>query len=215
MRLFYVRPRLLISVGIALMLGFTLPASLIGQAISRALIAWNVGCALYVLLAVDMMRHSSDADMHRRARLQDEGKSLILFLTALAAVASLAAIAGELAVVKELRGWPRTLHILLAGCTVLNSWAFIQMMFALHYAHEYVVAEARGLPPVLLFPGADKPGYGDFFYFAAVIGTSGQTADASFASSALRRTGTLHCVLSYLFNTTVLALLINIGAGLF
>ncbi len=67
---------------------------------------------------------------------------------------------------------------------------------------------------MLSFPGGEYPDYGDFFYFAAVIGTSGQTADVAYISKALRRIGSLHCILAYLFNTTVLALLINIGAGI-
>lgn len=65
------------------------------------------------------------------------------------------------------------------------------------------------------FPEDDQPDYGDFFHFAAVIGTPGQTADVSFSSKPMRRIATVHCILAYLFNTTVLALLINIGAGLF
>ncbi len=63
-------------------------------------------------------------------------------------------------------------------------------------------------------PSDEHPDYGDFFYFAVVIGTSGQTADVAFVSKPMRRIGTLHCILAYLFNTTVLALLINIGASL-
>jgi uncharacterized membrane protein len=66
----------------------------------------------------------------------------------------------------------------------------------------------------LLFPGTPEPGYGDFIYFACVIGTSGQTADVSFNGSALRRVGTLHRVLALFFNATLLALSINIAAGL-
>jgi len=31
----------------------------------------------------------------------------------------------------------------------------------------------------------------------------------------MRRIGTVHCILAYVFNTTVLALVINLGAGLF
>jgi len=88
-------------------------------------------------------------------------------------------------------------------------------MFALHYAHQFHAAQGRGDPPGLLFPGDETPAYSDFFYFAAVIGTSGQTADVSFSSRAMRRIGTVHCILSFLFNTTVLAMMINIAAGLF
>jgi len=144
-----------------------------------------------------------------------DGQIVILLLVAVATVASLAAIAGELVVVKDMHGILRTEHIALAGATVMSSWAFIQVMFTLHYAHEYYAAACHGIKPGLAFPDEDSPDYGDFFYFAAIIGTSGQTADISFVSKPLRRIGSLHCILAYLFNTTVLALLINIGASLF
>jgi uncharacterized membrane protein len=153
--------------------------------------------------------------MRHRAQLQDDGQRTILALVVVATIASLAAIGGELAVVKEMHGFNKGAHIALAGVTVLSSWAFIQIMFALHYAHDFYAAACHGRPPGLQFPDDEQPDYGDFFYFAAVIGTSGQTADVSFVTKPLRRIGTMHCILSYLFNTTVLALLINIGASMF
>jgi uncharacterized membrane protein len=189
--------------------------SVASHAVSRALIAWNAGAGLYVLLAAVMMIRSQPHAMRRRAQLQDDGKLVILVVVVVASVASLAAIAGELAVVKDLHGLSRTLHVALAGVTVLTSWAFIQVMFALHYAHDYYAAVCRSAAPGLAFPDEPHPDYGDFFYFAAVIGTSGQTADVAFVTKPMRRIGALHCILAYLFNTTVLALLINIGASLF
>src|SRR5207302_1097295 len=162
-----------------------------------------------------MMIRSTHEHMRRRAQLQDDGALVILALVVISAVASLAAIAGELAVVKDMHGSIKVAHIVLAGVTVLSSWAFIQVMFCLHYAHDYYAAACQGRPAGLRFPDDDEPDYGDFFHFAAVIGTSGQTADINFSSKAMRRIGTVHCILAYLFNTTVLALLINIGAGLF
>ncbi|HEV7986117.1 MAG TPA: DUF1345 domain-containing protein, partial [Steroidobacteraceae bacterium] len=105
-------------------------------------------------------------------------------------------------------------HIALATVTVLTSWSFIQMMFALRYAHDYYAAACHGRPVGLRFPDDPDPDYGDFFYFSAIIGTSGQTADVAFVSKPMRRIGSLHCILAYLFNTTVLAMLINIAASL-
>ena len=153
--------------------------------------------------------------MRHRAQLQDDGQRVILHLVAVATIASLAAIAAELAVVKDMHGFLKMTHVALAGTTVLTSWAFIQVMFALHYAHQYHAAACHAGKPGLQFPEELEPDYGDFFYFAAVIGTSGQTADVSFVTKSTRRIGSLHCILAYLFNTTVLALLINIGASLF
>jgi len=209
------RPRLFIATSIGIGVALLLPASVSDHAITRWLIGWDSGTLLYVLLAALMMVQSSDHQMRHRAQLQDDGQSVILALVCLTAIASLAAIAGELAVVKEMHGLVKGAHVALAGVTVLSSWAFIQVMFALHYAHDYYAAAVHRRPPGLRFPDDEHPNYGDFFYFAAIIGTSGQTADVAFSSKPMRRVGSVHCILAYLFNTVVLALVINIGASLF
>jgi len=84
----------------------------------------------------------------------------------------------------------------------------------LHYAHDFYIAKERNHSGGLEFPGETSPDYSDFLYFACVIGTSGQTADVSFTSKSMRRTGLIHCVLAFFFNTTLLALAINIASGL-
>jgi uncharacterized membrane protein len=214
LRQIHARPRLVIATVVALAVAILLPTEVAAHPVTRWLLAWNAGTVLYVLLAAIMMTRSTSHQMRRRAQAQDDGQVVILVLTTLAAIASLVAIAGELTVVKDMHGYLKGAHVALAGVTVLSSWAFIQVMFALHYAHQYYAAVCHGRPAVLSFPGGEDPDYGEFFYFAAVIGTSGQTADVSFVSKPLRRIGSLHCILAYLFNTTVLALLINIGAGI-
>jgi uncharacterized membrane protein len=214
-RLVRARPRIFIAAATAIAIEILLPSDLASHTVTRLLIAWNVGTCLYVTLAAIMMIRSSQHHMRQRAQLQDEGQRVILVLVAFSAVASLVAIGAELAVVKDMHGLLRIEHIALAGLTVLSSWAFIQVMFAIHYAHDYYAAWCHSRPAGLQFPGDEPPDYGDFFYFAAVIGTSGQTADVSFTSKPMRRIGALHCILAYLFNTTVLALLINIGASMF
>ena len=214
-RLIRARPRLFIATGVAMAVAWFLPTSVASQPVTRWLFAWNAGAGLYVLLAAIMMIRSSSNHMRHRAQLQDDGQLVILSLVVVATIASLAAIAGELAVVKDMHGVIKGAHIALAGLTVLTSWAFIQVMFALHYAHDYYAASCHGRKAGLQFPDDEAPDYGDFFYFASVIGTSGQTADVSFVSKPMRRIGSMHCILAYLFNTTVLALLINIGASMF
>jgi uncharacterized membrane protein len=214
-RLVRARPRIFIATALAIAVALLLPETIAHQPVTRWLIAWNVGTGLYVLLAAIMMVRSSSHRMRERAQQQDDGQLVILFLVVVAAVASLAAIAGELTVVKDMHGFTKAAHVALAGVTVLTSWAFIQVMFALHYAHDYYAAFCHSRKPGLQFPADEAPDYGDFFYFSAVIGTSGQTADVSFVTKPMRRIGSMHCVLAYLFNTTVLALLVNIGASLF
>ena len=161
-----------------------------------------------------MMFWTTHEKMRGRAIEQDDGKFVVLGMVIVAAIVSLGAIVAELAVVKDMHGMLRYEHIALAVLTILSSWAFTQVMFALHYAHEFYAAKERGSPGGLEFPNATAPDYSDFLYFACVIGASGQTADVSFTSRAMRRTGLVHCVLAFFFNTTLVALTINIASSL-
>ena len=214
-RLVLARPRLLICFLIGLATSLVLPESLAQQTITRSIIGWNVGAGLYLLLATRLMFWSTHERMRTRALQQDEGRILVLVLVITAALMCIGAIVAELAVVKDLKGTLRYAHIALAALTIATSWAFTQVMFALHYAHDYYVTEVHGEHGGLDFPGGHPPDYGDFLYFASVIGTSGQTADVSFTNRKMRRTGMVHCILAFFFNTTLVALTINIASGLF
>jgi uncharacterized membrane protein len=142
-------------------------------------------------------------------------------MVVVAAVAVLVAVGSQLSAVntaraaKTMAARDETLHLALAGFTVITSWLFTQTLMASNYAHDFYLLRANGRHDGLIFPGTTDPGYGDFFYFATNIGTSGQTADVSFNGSDMRPVGTLHSILAFFFNTTVLALAIHIAAGLF
>ncbi len=192
-----------------------LPNSMVNQAITRHIISLDAGIIFYLLLAIKMMFFSADKKIHHRTELQDEGQVVILCLALIAALLSLIAIVAELASAKELHGLLRYEHIGLAALTILISWCFIHLNFALHYAHDYYINLLRKKAGGLEFPGTTLPNYTDFLYFSCVIGTSGQTADISFATPDMRKTGAVHCVFSFFFNTTILALTINIASGLF
>jgi uncharacterized membrane protein len=208
------RPRLFLSIGIACLVTQFLPTSLAPHLTTRLLLGWNTGACLYLFMVMMMVSRSSMEHLHWRAMAQDEGRFVVLTGVMLASVACLAAIFMQLAAVKTLQGTLKYEHIALATLTIVSAWGFVHLMFAQHYAHDYYLDRLRGGTGGLLFPDTDEPDYLDFIYFAAVIGTSGQTADVSFTSRHLRRVGLMHCVLAYAFNTTVLALMINIASGL-
>jgi uncharacterized membrane protein len=214
-RLLLSRPRLFFSVLVGVAVAVLLPAALVQLPVTRAIVGWNVGALLYLVLALKMMFWSSHEQMRRRALMHDEGNTTVLVLVVMAALFCVGAIVAELAAVKDLQGQERYAHITLAGMTIATSWAFTQIMFAVHYAHDYYLTAIHGEHGGLDFPGGQPPDYGDFLYFACSIGTSGQTADVSFTSHKMRRTGTLHCVLAFFFNTTLVALTINIASGFF
>jgi uncharacterized membrane protein len=211
-----VRPRLAgsIAFGLAVYAVLSFAAPLATSA--RALVAWNSGALLYLGLSWYQMRGVDDARMiQSRAVVQDEGRTTILLLVVFAAAAVLLAVGTQLAQAKALHDdGARAWHLGLAGVTVVTSWFFTQVLFALHYAHDFYMARHRGKPDPLDFPGTQDPGYSDFFHFACVIGAAAQTADISFQGRSMRPVGTLHCVLSFFFNATLLALSINVIAGL-
>ncbi len=208
------RPRLFSSFFIGVLVVSLLPQSLALHDVTRAIIGWNVGAWLYLMLAARMMFWTTHEKMRARAIKQDDGKFVVLGMVIVAAIVSICAIVAELAVVKDMHGSLRYEHIGLAVLTILSSWAFTQVMFALHYAHDFYASKEKGNPGGLAFPDVISPDYSDFLYFACVIGTSGQTADVSFTSRAMRRTGLAHCILAFFFNTTLVALTINIASSL-
>lgn len=213
-RVIVARPRLFICILVGALTAVFLPPQWVHQWATKLIIGWNVGAGLYLILALKMMFWSTHARMRTRALTQDDGRVLVLILVVTAALMCVAAIVAELSVVKGLTGPLRHAHIALAALTFATSWAFTQVTFALHYAHDFYMTEACGTHGGLEFPGEPAPDYADFLYFASIIGTSAQTADVSFTSRKMRRTGTLHCVLAFFFNTTLLALTINIASGL-
>jgi uncharacterized membrane protein len=208
-----VRPRLWLSFALGALVAVLLPDAWVGHALTRGLIGWNVGALVYLVLAFVMMLRATREKMHWRAKLEDEGRYTILVVASIATVAVLVAIAAQLALAREAHGATKAAHVALCGLTVMTAWLFTQTMFALHYAHEQL-SQGPDESPAFEFPGTDVPDYFDFMYVACIIGTSAQTADVSFSARRSRRVGLMHCVLAFFFNTTLLALTINVAAGL-
>jgi uncharacterized membrane protein len=164
--------------------------------------------ALYLALVYAMMFRSGLRGIRRNAILQDDGRFLIPVMTVLGAFASIAAI------VFELVGTHRSAPALsLAAATIVLSWAAVHTAFALHYAHDYY----RGAKPGgLQFPSGDTQDhadYWDFVYFSFVIGMTAQVSDVGITDKVIRRTATVHGVISFVFNTALVALMVNIAAS--
>lgn len=157
------------------------------------------------------MRGADRDSIKRRAIEHDEGRHLMPLIATLAAIASMGALAAELSA----KGGG-TLRIVLAAVTVILSWLLVQIMFAMHYAHIYYLAEESGTHQGgLEFGDYEEPDYWDFVHFAIVLGATAQTADIVIRSKQMRRVGTLHTLVAFGFNTAILATLIELAAGQF
>ncbi|MDC7684187.1 DUF1345 domain-containing protein [Asticcacaulis sp. BYS171W] len=179
------------------------------------LVAWNIAASLYLAIAAFIMWRSDVEGIQQRAEAQDVGKWTILGLTGLAVAACVVAIATELMAAHALHGLDKAVNLGLGGATLVTTWLFVHTTFALHYAHAYYVALRRDPEPGLSFPGKDAaPDYVDFLYFAFIMGTAAQTADVAIISKSMRRLNLGHVVFAFFFNTTILAIAINIAASL-
>jgi len=207
LRVIRARPRLFICIVLGLAVVALLPGD--WRWATRLLTGWDVGAATYLTVIYWVMNGAEAATIRRRAVVMDDGRFAILILTAFAAIASLGAIVVEL-VDKENAHNPR--HLALAVATIALSWGLTHTIFALHYAHEFY-AERRHTDGGLAFPGKEEPDYWDFLYFSLVIGMTSQVSDVAVTSKQLRRIVAAHGVVSFFFNATLLALMVNIAAS--
>ena len=199
--------RLWCAIALGCAVYFVLPGS--WRMVTRALAGWDAGLALYLVMAAWMMARSPVAEIRRHSEAQDEGAFALMVLTVAAAMASLGAIFAVLA--RDGSNEPPPGSYALAIATVILSWAFIHTIFALRYAHEFYGAGERANG--LKFPGDNKPDYWDFAYFSFVIGMTFQVSDVAVTNKWIRRSAVAHGVLSFFFNTTVVALTVNMAAN--
>ena len=209
-----VRPRVVFAAAAGVAALFLLPDSL-GPTVREA-IAWCIGGLTYLAFALRIMSTCDSAKIKQRAALQDDSATVILVLILLAVGASMAAIAGLLSEAKTASEGSKIIYVAMAAATIFISWSVMQVVFALHYAHEHYAPEnlADDKAGGLLFPKDDSPDYWDFLYFATSIGAASQTSDVSIASKGLRHLVTLHAIVAFFFNTMVLALAINTAASM-
>jgi uncharacterized membrane protein len=196
---------------------FAMSGPWLARGVTRGIVGWDSGVIVFIVLALISMTDSDYQRMRTRAIEHDEGRHFMLGLAMVAAIASVAAIVAELSGAKSRGSVYEFFSVGLTASTIALSWFFLHLVFAIHYAHVYYTAEEadaahkRGLE----FPDDEEPDYWDFLYFAIVIGSTSQTADVSIRSKEIRRIATAHCLISFAFNTAILATMINLAAGLF
>jgi uncharacterized membrane protein len=206
------RPRLLVGLALGVCGAPLLPDSV--RPVLRILIGWNVGVWSYLILIAWLMMRASPAKVRAIAEREDPSATVVLVLTSVTAMASLAAIVLELAAVKELPLGQRLLHYALTGSTLLGSWLLVGTMFTLHYARKFYRSPGECRP--LRFPGdaVEAPDYWDFLYFSFTIAVASQTSDVSVMTGSMRRIVLGQSVLSFLFNVAIIGMSINVAAGL-
>jgi len=200
---------------IAFAAGFAVFLLLTSREISakNVLVGWNVTAIVFICISWRKMLRATVSDIRRRSEDLDFSDTFVLFLSIAAAIASVAGIGLELHSVKDAPADVAFGRAIAAVVTILISWVFLHTLFTIHYAHRFYGGPDKG--EGLMFPDKiEEPTYWDFLYFSFTIGVAAQTADVAVSSRIMRKIALLHAILSFLFNTTILALAINVGASL-
>jgi uncharacterized membrane protein len=210
--------RVLVALAVGLLIFFL--TSALHRLPLQLILAWNAFATTAILLAWIRIIFADAKCAVLTAKLQDTGRTLIFSLVLIGACASLFAVAFLLGTAKGTSGRVLAEHVALAAFTVIHSWFLIHTVFTMHYAHSYYRTEdpderakhGAGLN----FPGEedDEPDFVDFAYFAFVIGMTFQVSDVAITSKLIRRLSLVHALLSFLFNTVILALAINLASSL-
>jgi uncharacterized membrane protein len=210
-RLFRNRPRLMGATIAGIVVGLALPTQ--WPLLTRVLSAWDFAVWSYLVLMAWLMARASHARVRTIAQREDESAAVVLTVLSIAAVLSLAAIAAELATLKDLPAELRLGRYAFTAATVFGSWCLLGIVFTFHYANMFYQAEPGRSP--LLFPDQEEnPDYWDFLYFSFTIAVAAQTSDVSVHTRAMRKVVLAQSVLSFLFNVAILGLSINIAASM-
>jgi len=185
---------------------------------SAAIGAWNAVAVVILALDWATIWTTPQRKIRQIARKQDLSRFLVFLFVVVTAYAALFAVGFLVSVKRSQSGGHFIVHLLLTLLTVIFSWSLVHTVYGLRYAHAFygdsdepgVDRHAGGL----IFPGDRPPDYFDFAYFSFVVGMTCQVSDVQITSRRIRRITLFHSVLSFGFNTMILALLINTVSGL-
>lgn len=208
--MFRYHPRLWTAVIAGVLAFFLVPGD--WELISRILVSWNIGVALFLVLIFTWMTRMSPELICSHYIDEDQSAPFILTVVVLAALLSVAAIVQPLATLRHVAGMERVAHMMLAAVTLVSSWLLVPTMFTTHYADMFYSASEDERP--LQFPSTSRPAFWDFAYFSFTIAAACQTSDVSTTNQAVRKVVIVHTLVSFFFNASILGFAINVTAGL-
>lgn len=183
---------------------------------AATLVTWVTFALAVIIMDWIIILNAHPKEIRKIAKLQDSSRTLIFLFVIVASLISLGAILFLLKGTKGQAGADVTGHILLAMASVIVSWWLVHTLFTMRYAHLYYNAIDGETTPVggLQFPDETEPDYLDFVYFSFVIGMTFQVSDVEVSERPIRRLVLMHGLISFAFNTAIVALSINVVSSL-
>jgi uncharacterized membrane protein len=207
--------KLLIGLAIAAIVFFAFPLTH-ADMLSRIMLAWDVFSFCLLSLYWFIFYTTSPSHIRKLAATEDTSRLVIFIVTLISATASMLAVV-LLLTTKHETSQLKILHLVIAIAGMTLSWSLVHTVFAVRYAHLYYAdhkikpgTHAGGLD----FPDEDKPDFVDFAYFSFVLGMTFQVSDVSITLKKIRRMVLWHSLISFGYNAVIIALTINVIAGL-
>lgn len=185
-------------------------ASLFMPISASILLGWDVAVLIYLAWTWGAVQGLDPEVTAQLAKREDPSTPVADLVVIGAGTAMLAAVGFALVKAGEATGGMKAFLVTLGLVSVVLSWAVVHTVFALKYARAYYSEPAGGIA----FNEDEPPNYIDFAYYAFTIGMTFQVADTNITARAVRRTTLHHALLSYLFGSVLLGLVINVVATL-
>ena len=183
--------------------------------LTHVMIGWDAFSLSMIVMSWITFSITTSKQIRMQAKIQDSSRVIIFIIVLISTFASFLAVILLLLTKKEYKS-SETLHLIIAITGMLLSWVLVHTIFTLRYAHIFYdddevkpQTHAAGLE----FPDDKEPDYLDFAYFSFVLGMTFQVSDVQVTSKRLRRLVMLHGILAFGYNTTTIALMINLIAG--
>jgi uncharacterized membrane protein len=174
------------------------------------LVAWCGAAGIFVGLTWFTMLGADAGKTQALAQREDVARVTTDLVLLVACTMSLIGAAFVILKAAGARGIANASMTALGVLSVVLAWATVHTVFALRYADLYYSRGAGGID----FKEDDPPDYRDFVYLAFTIGMTYQVSDTDLQTKDIRRTALKHALLSYLFGAAIIALTINVVAGL-
>ena len=201
--------RLLISVIVAIS-GYLI-MRMFEKALVSGIVMWCIFSFVYLLLSWFILFNRNIEQLTKQAKSQDGSEIFVFILILVSAFASLATV--MVLIISGHASKEDSYVIIASAFSILLSWMMVHSTYTFHYAHLYYnddQDDSKKRAGGLNFPGSTEPGYLDFAYFSFVIGMTFQVSDVEITSPALRRKALAHGLISFVLNTFVVALTINL-----
>ena len=203
--------RILLSLVVALLIFYFTHKSNFGIAFNATII-WDIFAFMFITICWIVFFTRSQSDIKRVSNIDDGSRFFVLVSILITTFASMFAVLLLITATKDQAKGNEVIALLIAVGGMISSWIMVHTLFAFHYAHMYYQGENKN--EELDFPGNASPDYIDFAYFSFIIGMTFQVSDVSIPSRRMRRTVLAHSLLAFALNTFVVALTINLIAGL-